>query len=301
MSEKTVTINRAATTLFGTVFATLLYWHILGLMDLGPRISDIGTFVSSFVNSLTALSFAYFACMSIDRVLKRPYRGAKVLVASLALGLVFTAILSLFFTRLRPDLVSFAIFVAPLMILPILCYATLLANREWKFIFSPSPPPSRELRPIDALGRNELMEVLELDSTVATEVLELHRRANSLMNRANWVLLLIVIVLVFTAFFIIYANRIAESGIVQIDPFADLIEEQRVVGEEIEKTRNNIIENSRRLAAAKTWTDLSSILIELNEGDVDKEILQEIRRMVEFAGLLNSRKIHSCFVIKRNY
>ena len=88
---------------------------------------------------------------------------------------------------------------------------------------------------------------------VSTEVLEFHRRANSLMQRANVVLWIIVAVLLFTAVFIVFAGKISELGTAKISPLSDMTADRdglqdglQILQGEVEDLENELAREKRK-------------------------------------------------------
>ena len=101
---------------------------------------------------------------------------------------------------------------------------------------------------IGHLKTTELVPELGVATAVAVEIEELHRRANSLVLRANLVLAMVVGILSLASLFIVFANKIAELGIVRIDPFVEIVQEHNDTREKLGNSQNNLLHVDRRIA-----------------------------------------------------
>ena len=85
---------------------------------------------------------------------------------------------------------------------------------------------------------DEFCDKTEISPRTAVMVADLHRRAISLMERAGIILGIIVVLLILTALFIIFAGKIAAFGTVPIDHLTNMVKERDDIIEELDDLRN---------------------------------------------------------------
>ena len=84
---------------------------------------------------------------------------------------------------------------------------------------------------------DEFCKKTKISPQTAVMVADLHRRANSLMERAGIILGIIVVLLILTALFIVFAGKIAAFGTVPINHLTNMVTERNNIIEELDYLR----------------------------------------------------------------
>ena len=223
----------------GTLVVTAAYWEVLAdqnIVRTPLQLNDFNFFVSYLLNFVAVM----LACFAVCEIALKQYRPSiRGIIGILLLFLIVAATAN--FLEVPRDLWSELItHHAPPTIVLAACYYWWLGTPAWN---SPCPPSSRKREVLIGNVNSDLLSAkLSLDRKVATEITELHVRANALMRRSSAVLAIIVVVLTFSATFIVVANKIAETGIVRIDPFTDLIDESNDIRHRIVNAQDKLLQ-----------------------------------------------------------
>ena len=240
MFRKINSLARLALLGTGTLVVIATYWEVLAGLDVVRtplQLNEIIFRTSYLINFVVVM----FACFAVCEMALKQYRpGIRAITGILVLLVVAAATTN--FLGFPPQLwTAFILHHAPPIILVAACYILWLANQAWTSPFVPPPSGRRPEVLIGNVNSDLLGAKLGLDRKVATEITELHARANALMHRASAVLALIVVVLVSAAYFFYSAGDIAKSEIARIDPYTDLINESQDIGNRIGGVRSQLV------------------------------------------------------------
>ena len=261
-------MRRMVRTALGFAISTYVYWFALTQLIFPPFPPFFHEPPVLFLYIAVFLLTILGACVAADYNLPRLSKPAKAASTSFALVAVVVLILQ-FWTFQVPNLnpmvwMQWVAYHGPPIGAGVLLYFYRFSPMEFN---AESPTTFQRMEGgldtdvfVDDFRASELHSLLGLPQNVAVEISELHSRANALTTRAGRVLVVILAILVFTAFFIIFANKVAELGIVRIDPYVELIDEQASTRANLERTHqlirniaNNLVEvrgNIESLGAA---------------------------------------------------
>lgn len=285
MFSKFSTLTRLTLLGVGTLVVVAVYWEVLadqGFVRTPLQLNETYFRASYLINFVIVM----FTCFAVCEFMLKQYRPSiRAMTGILLLFLISAAMANVlgFPRQFWPALIAYH---APPIVVSAVCYLRWLANRDWRLPFPRASSDHQGEVLIGNVKSDLLADKLGLDRKIATEITELHVRANALMRRSSAVLAIIVVVLVFTAAFIVLANKIAEIGIVRIDPYVDLVEEGDEINREIDAIQTRL---------SRSFTDSSTnpeFILQLN-GDIlqlEKEIETQPEPPPEMVSQLNRLK-----------
>ena len=260
MNNETVSARQIATVSAWTsaglvVYVAILYWFVELFVPgayLGP---DIVVFTIAFAPPTVA--GVYALCALVDTLRRWQIAALKKALAWSILGVALAAAVLFGYAALDPSLLALVALLPPIVAITV-TYVRFLGGKKWVLAKpdsatgEPSQPEPVELYPV-ALRDSASSDMLKSKPVEArAAILQFHRRAQSLTDRAAGVLVTIILVLVFTAAFIIFAGKIAELGAVRMDPFGDLQNERADLQDEISSVRANLSNVREEMRHAQT-------------------------------------------------
>ena len=235
MSNETISIGKVARIGAWTTAILVVYVAHLSVFARGLG-SDAVVFAIAFAPLVVAGVF--LLCAVTDALKRWQVSPVKKATIWLALAATLVAVSWLLLAEFKPTLLEF-VALAPPAIVCAVAYVRFLSGKKWTLMKTDSttgdPPASEESNLFPAALRDSASQsMLQGKSTaVAAAIVQFHNRAQSLIDRATTVLFVIILVLVFTAAFIIFAGKIAELGVVRMDPFSDLKTDRAELEDEI--------------------------------------------------------------------
>ena len=173
-----------------------------------------------------AISFTipFVLCKFFDKLMRQSSHVVKGIASSLGVLVLGSTLIIIGIDIVRP-FDSILVYMVS-WILVIVAYYGLQASEVWLSKRSiESHIVATDFSFIE-FGSDAFCEKTNVSPKAAALVAELHRRANSLMDRAVDVLMIIVVILIFTALFIIFAAKVAKLGIVPVDHLSNTVEER---------------------------------------------------------------------------
>ena len=264
MANKTVSIHRVATV--AGLFVVVFVVYVQFLFELNIRFRPVlfRDWLSATVVSVVAVVLLFMSCRSIDQLMpgvRRWVRGGSSLF--LVSGLYMVAHMA--YTDQLIGTWTF-VYISPLLVVGVFVYFALYAGKQWEVGYR-----DQERLPIWELNNPKIIAHLEsISADRAAGILEYFRRAEALTEKAGSVLWVIIVVLTFTAVFIIFAGRISEIGVVETDHLAVMVAERAEIEGKIERLDQELKRIGERM-------DMMSFdVTRLKERDQDYERLADI-------------------------
>ena len=242
MSNQTISVGKVARIGAWTTAILVVYVAHLSVFTRGLGFDTV-VFAIAFAPFVVA---GVFLLGAVTDVLKRwQIPMARKAAISLVLAVALVAVSLSLLAEFKPSLLELAALAPPAIVCTV-AYVRFLSGKKWAFMEAGAdadgPPVSEETNLFPEALRNAASQsMLQGKSTaVAAAIVQFHSRAQSLIDRATTVLFVIILVLVFTAAFIISAGKIAELGVVRMDPFSDLKNDRAELEDEISSVREEL-------------------------------------------------------------
>ena len=240
MISKTVGINQVAVVASLVTVAFVVYLRILSEFHIRLPLEMVRDWPSTIVVSVVAVALLFMTCRVIDYLTPGWRRPVKNVCAIFLVGCLYMVAYVVLTGQPIDDIFAY---ILPLIVIGVAVYFALYADKQWEL--------SRrdvERRPNWVLNNPQIRGHLEsIPADRAAGILEYYRRAEALMEKAGSVLWVIIVVLMFTAVFIIFAGRISEIGVVETDHLAHMVAERAEIEDQIERLDEEIDRSDRQV------------------------------------------------------
>ena len=235
MENKPVTINQLAGGVILLVVVVVAYAILLDELGIPIQLRIYyKDFFNIIVMSIITVVLSLIGCRAIDLLMPGWHLWIRCSLAFLATSGLFTAAHKLrsgaFITT------DTYLYISPVLVLGVFVYFTYYAGKQWRLRYSDEQGSPVWLRNNPIM--NACLESIPEDR--ASGILEYYRRAQALTEKAESALWVMIVVLTFTAVFMIFAGRISEIGVVTPDHLALMVRERAEIQGKIDRLNREL-------------------------------------------------------------
>lgn len=235
MENKPVTINQLAGGVLFSMVVVVVYAIVLEELGIPIQLriyyKDIFNVI---VVSIVTVVLSLIGCRVIDLLMPGWHLWIRYALAFLATSGLYTAAHKLRSgTFINTDTY---LYISPVLVLGVFVYFTYYAGKQWRLRYGDEQgsPVWQRNNPI----MNACLESISQDR--AAGILEYYRRAQALTEKAESALWVMIVVLTFTAVFMIFAGRISEIGVVTPDHLALMVRERAEIQGKIDQLNQEL-------------------------------------------------------------